>query len=61
MNVIFLFVESLFYTLLRLGVLILSILFQGLLGAVSGIIADHSPYKSSYDSQFKAFVCAALK
>ncbi|XP_026472065.1 RUN domain-containing protein 1-like [Ctenocephalides felis] len=32
----------------------------GLLGAVSGIIADHSPYKSSYDSQFKAFVCAAL-
>uniref|UniRef100_A0A6E8VI17 RUN domain-containing protein n=1 Tax=Anopheles coluzzii TaxID=1518534 RepID=A0A6E8VI17_ANOCL len=33
---------------------------QSLLSAIGSIIALHSPYKRSYDSQFKAFVCAGL-
>lgn len=31
-----------------------------MLCAIGGIISTHSPYKRSYDSHFKAFVCAAL-
>ncbi|XP_071649280.1 RUN domain-containing protein 1 [Temnothorax longispinosus] len=33
---------------------------QSLLTTIGNIIASHSPYKRSYDSHFKAFVCAAL-
>nr|XP_019931270.2 RUN domain-containing protein 1-like [Aedes albopictus] len=33
---------------------------QSLLSAIGTIIALHSPYKRSYNSQFKAFICAAL-
>uniref|UniRef100_A0A182PNK6 RUN domain-containing protein n=1 Tax=Anopheles epiroticus TaxID=199890 RepID=A0A182PNK6_9DIPT len=33
---------------------------QSLLSAIGSIVALHSPYKRSYDSQFKAFVCAGL-
>ncbi|XP_011255139.1 RUN domain-containing protein 1 [Camponotus floridanus] len=33
---------------------------QTLLTTIGNIIASHSPYKRSYDSHFKAFVCAAL-
>ncbi|XP_075218419.1 RUN domain-containing protein 1-like isoform X2 [Lycorma delicatula] len=33
---------------------------QNLLGVVGNIIATHSQYKRSYDSHFKAFVCAGL-
>lgn len=35
--------------------------FQSLLITIGDIIASHSPYKRSYDSHFKAFICAALK
>uniref|UniRef100_A0A182MJU6 RUN domain-containing protein n=1 Tax=Anopheles culicifacies TaxID=139723 RepID=A0A182MJU6_9DIPT len=34
---------------------------QSLLSAIGSIVALHSPYKRSYDSQFKAFICAGLK
>ncbi|KRT81915.1 hypothetical protein AMK59_4995 [Oryctes borbonicus] len=33
---------------------------QNMLCVISSIISTHSPYKRSYDSQFKAFICAAL-
>ncbi|XP_014245245.1 RUN domain-containing protein 1 [Cimex lectularius] len=33
---------------------------QSLLGVIGNIIASHDPYKRSYDSQFKALVCAGL-
>ncbi|XP_055595264.1 RUN domain-containing protein 1-like [Uranotaenia lowii] len=33
---------------------------QSLLSAIGTIIALHRPYKRSYNSQFKAFICAAL-
>ncbi|XP_065091093.1 RUN domain-containing protein 1 [Ochlerotatus camptorhynchus] len=33
---------------------------QSLLSTIGTIIALHSPYKRSYNSQFKAFICAAL-
>ncbi|XP_064477264.1 RUN domain-containing protein 1-like [Ornithodoros turicata] len=33
---------------------------QTLLGAIHNIICSHTPLKRSYDSHFKAFVCAAL-
>ncbi|XP_058116455.1 RUN domain-containing protein 1 [Anopheles ziemanni] len=33
---------------------------QSLLSAIGSIIALHSPYKRSYDSQFKALICAGL-
>ncbi|XP_053680967.1 RUN domain-containing protein 1 [Anopheles nili] len=33
---------------------------QSLLSTIGSIVALHSPYKRSYDSQFKAFVCAGL-
>ncbi|XP_011062303.1 PREDICTED: RUN domain-containing protein 1 isoform X1 [Acromyrmex echinatior] len=33
---------------------------QSLLTTIGNIITSHSPYKRSYDSHFKAFVCAAL-
>lgn len=33
---------------------------QSLLSTIGMIIALHSPYKRSYNSQFKAFICAAL-
>ncbi|XP_058460559.1 RUN domain-containing protein 1 [Malaya genurostris] len=33
---------------------------QSLLSTISTIVALHSPYKRSYNSQFKAFICAAL-
>lgn len=33
---------------------------QSLLTTIGNIIASHSPYKRSYDSYFKAFICAAL-
>uniref|UniRef100_A0A182K6L3 RUN domain-containing protein n=1 Tax=Anopheles christyi TaxID=43041 RepID=A0A182K6L3_9DIPT len=33
---------------------------QSLLSAIGSIIALHNPYKRSFDSQFKAFVCAGL-
>lgn len=33
---------------------------QSLLSVIGNIIASHDPYKRSYDSQFKAFICAAL-
>ncbi|KAG8312329.1 Rab GTPase binding [Homalodisca vitripennis] len=33
---------------------------QSLLGVVGNIIASHTPYKRSYDSHFKALVCAGL-
>ncbi|XP_052863830.1 RUN domain-containing protein 1 [Anopheles cruzii] len=33
---------------------------QSLLSAIGSIVALHSPYKRSYDSQFKAFICAGL-
>ncbi|KAL0119623.1 hypothetical protein PUN28_007813 [Cardiocondyla obscurior] len=33
---------------------------QSLLTTIGNIIASHSPYKRSYDSHFKAFICAAL-
>lgn len=35
--------------------------FQSLLSTIGTIVALHSPYKRSYNSQFKAFICAALK
>lgn len=34
---------------------------QNMLCVISSIISTHAPYKRSYDSQFKAFICAALK
>ncbi|XP_071519900.1 RUN domain-containing protein 1-like isoform X2 [Panulirus ornatus] len=34
---------------------------QSLLGVIGSIISSHTPLKRSYDSHFKAFVCAALK
>ena len=34
---------------------------QTLLGTIGSILATHTPLKRSYDSHFKAFVCAALK
>lgn len=34
---------------------------QSLLTTVGNIIATHTPYKRSYNSHFKAFICAALK
>uniref|UniRef100_A0A182QV59 RUN domain-containing protein n=1 Tax=Anopheles farauti TaxID=69004 RepID=A0A182QV59_9DIPT len=33
---------------------------QSLLSTIGTIVALHSPYKRSYDSQFKAFICAGL-
>ncbi|XP_062535839.1 RUN domain-containing protein 1 [Armigeres subalbatus] len=33
---------------------------QSLLSTIGTIIALHNPYKRSYNSQFKAFICAAL-
>ncbi|XP_014283788.1 RUN domain-containing protein 1 [Halyomorpha halys] len=33
---------------------------QSLLSIIGNIMASHDPYKRSYDSQFKAFVCAGL-
>ncbi|XP_058812692.1 RUN domain-containing protein 1 [Topomyia yanbarensis] len=33
---------------------------QSLLSTIGTIVALHSPYKRSYNSQFKAFICAAL-
>uniref|UniRef100_A0AAG5CQ85 RUN domain-containing protein n=1 Tax=Anopheles atroparvus TaxID=41427 RepID=A0AAG5CQ85_ANOAO len=33
---------------------------QSLLSAIGSIVALHSPYKRSYDSQFKALICAGL-
>ncbi|XP_046615825.1 RUN domain-containing protein 1 isoform X2 [Neodiprion virginianus] len=33
---------------------------QSLLTTIGNIVASHTPYKRSYDSHFKAFVCAAL-
>ncbi|XP_014675154.1 PREDICTED: RUN domain-containing protein 1-like isoform X1 [Priapulus caudatus] len=33
---------------------------QMLLGAIDNVLASHMPYKRSMDSQFKAFICAAL-
>ncbi|XP_055623802.1 RUN domain-containing protein 1-like [Toxorhynchites rutilus septentrionalis] len=33
---------------------------QSLLSTIGSIIALHRPYKRSYNSQFKAFICAAL-
>ncbi|KZC06911.1 PREDICTED: RUN domain-containing protein 1 [Dufourea novaeangliae] len=33
---------------------------QSLLTTIGNIIASHSPYKRSYDSHFKAFICASL-
>nr|XP_045596477.1 RUN domain-containing protein 1-like isoform X2 [Procambarus clarkii] len=33
---------------------------QSLLGVIGSIISSHTPLKRSYDSHFKAFVCAAL-
>ncbi|KAG7207801.1 hypothetical protein KM043_009408 [Ampulex compressa] len=33
---------------------------QSLLTTIGNIIALHNPYKRSYDSHFKAFICAAL-
>ncbi|GAB6018509.1 hypothetical protein CHUAL_000207 [Chamberlinius hualienensis] len=33
---------------------------QTLLGVIDNIISTHSPFKRSYDSHFKAFVCAGL-
>lgn len=32
-----------------------------MLCAIGSIISTHTPYKRSYDSHFKAFICAALK
>lgn len=34
---------------------------HNMLCAIGSIISTHTPYKRSYDSHFKAFVCAALK
>lgn len=34
---------------------------QNMLSTIGNIISTHSSYKRSYDSQFKAFICAALK
>lgn len=34
---------------------------QNMLCAIGSIISSHSPYKRSFDSHFKAFICAALK
>ncbi|KAG0411725.1 hypothetical protein HPB47_011148 [Ixodes persulcatus] len=34
--------------------------YQALLAAIHNIISSHTPLKRSYDSHFKAFVCAAL-
>jgi hypothetical protein len=34
---------------------------HNMLCTVGNIISTHTPYKRSYDSHFKAFVCAALK
>ncbi|XP_029038311.1 RUN domain-containing protein 1 [Osmia bicornis bicornis] len=33
---------------------------QSLLTTIGNIIASHTPYKRSYDSHFKAFICASL-
>ncbi|CAG9764904.1 unnamed protein product [Ceutorhynchus assimilis] len=33
---------------------------HNMLCAIGSIISSHSPYKRSYDSHFKAFICAAL-
>lgn len=33
---------------------------ESMLSAIGAIIASHKPYKRSYDSHFKAFVCAGL-
>ncbi|XP_050579911.1 RUN domain-containing protein 1 [Bombus affinis] len=33
---------------------------QSLLTTIGNIIASHNPYKRSYDSHFKAFICASL-
>lgn len=35
--------------------------FQQLLSTIGNIISSHTKYKRSYDSHFKAFVCAGLK
>lgn len=34
---------------------------QNMLCVIGSIISTHTPYKRSYDSHFKAFICAALK
>lgn len=34
---------------------------HNMLCAIGSIISTHTPYKRSYDSHFKAFICAALK
>lgn len=34
---------------------------HNMLCVISSIISTHSPYKRSYDTHFKAFICAALK
>lgn len=34
---------------------------QNMLGAIGNIISLHTQFKRSYDAQFKAFICAALK
>lgn len=34
---------------------------QNMLGVIGNILSMHSAYKRSFDSQFKAFICAGLK
>lgn len=34
---------------------------HNMLSTIGNIISTHTPYKRSYDSHFKAFICAALK
>lgn len=34
---------------------------HNMLYTIGNIISTHTPYKRSYDSHFKAFICAALK
>lgn len=34
---------------------------QNMLGAIGNIVALHTRFKRSYDAQFKAFICSALK
>lgn len=34
---------------------------HNMLCAIGTIISTHTPYKRSFDSHFKAFICAALK
>jgi RUN domain. len=50
-----------FLELCSFSVQTVQLIFQNLLGVIGNILATHMRYKRSYDSHFKAFICAALK